>query len=316
MTKATEYTAVFDRIRWQSPERDFVIGYTKDQQCVLGPAKEGELLGGVAYCFHGKWDDHPQHGKQFKFTHFIQKQPHTRHGVVAYMAKHAPGIGPRIAADLYDAFGTDAIVVLRSAPERAAGRCKWLTVAQAKLAAAELEKLVALEETRIGLTDLLAGRGFQGQVHNLAIQQWGIHAPEVIRRDPFVLLVNDYPSAGFNRCDRLYLDLGLPPDRLKRLTICLWHIMREDMNGHTWHRMSGVIERLGQLVSGVEITVAKAKKAIAVGERSGWLAVRDGKWIAEGKKAANEATLAMQLTELCRYSMVPEVRKGKEAVAC
>jgi hypothetical protein len=147
------------------------------------------------------------------------------------------------------------------------------------------------------------------------IRKFGPLAPQRIKRDPFTLLVGEFSGAGFARCDRLYMDLGLSPGRLKRQMICLWHILKTDNDGHTWFLVSSVESRLQQHISGVRVNL---RKAVRLGIKSGWLAVRkqlcrqcggsghDEKsvrcltcngaggswWIADGKKAANERTIA------------------------
>lgn len=297
---------VFDRVRWRSPEGDYVIGYLESKQAVQGPVPdEDALVPGITYEFYGKWTEHPDHGPSFRFTLFTTKVPHSRHGIVAYLMKYARGVGTVVAGKLWDAFGADAVKILRTEPAKAVsvpevGR--WLSLEKAEQAAAVLQSIADLEDTKIGLTNLFAGRGFPAILVEECVERWRILAPQRIQRDPYTLLVHGMSGCGFARCDRLYTDLGLPPGRLKRQVICLWHALHSDSSGHTWVKATVALERMAQLVSGAEL---KPKKAILLGCRARWLARRRDEggvlWLAEGERARHEAHVARKLSELSAW---------------
>lgn len=311
MPELTTHTGVFFRVRWRDPDESStrLIGTLEDGSTVLGRAEEGELVPGLPYEFYGRWKgtDGEGYGRQFEFTQFLKKEPQSKHGVVAYLARYAPGVGPVIASQLFDAFGGDAIKILRTQPDMACLASQHLTMEKAKLAAAALTEIAKFEETKVALTNLFAGRGFPGALIEECIGKWGILAPVRIARDPFCLLVEELPGCGFARCDRLYIDLGLPPERLKRQLVCLWHVLHEDSTGSTWIDAEFATARLGQMIGGAKV---QRKKAILLGVRAGWLAKRrdaNGKlWLAEGQRARNEAYLAEKLL-LLRDWRAPEV---------
>lgn len=306
MAARTDLIGVYANTRFRSTDSTFVIGFLEDGTCVKGNAEEGELIPGCPYQFFGAWEEHAKHGRQFKFQQFLKKEPHSRHGLVAYLERYAPNIGPTLAARLYDAFGSEAVKVLRTQPEQAAAACDRLTIEKAIEASHALKELVALEDTKIELTNLFAGRGFPGALVDACVAKWHILAPAKVRRDPFTLLVNGMTGCGFARCDRLYLDLGLPPDRLKRQVICLWHVINSDMSGNTWIAAHDAMTQLKQHVSGAAV---KPKKAVRAGVLSGWLAKRidaEGKWwLADGQRATNEKYLAERLLDLDALASVP-----------
>lgn len=268
-----------------------------------GNDDQGELVPGMPYRFFGKWDEHHKHGWQFHFRQFVKCEPHSRFGVARYLARYAPGIGSTLANRLFDLYGTDACKVLRTEPDRAAAECKGLNRERAEGAAAALREIVELEDTKIELTNLFGGRGFPGVLTDQCIKRWGILSPKRIARDPFTLLVNDMPGCGFARCDRLYLDLGLNPARMKRQAICTWHVLHSDSTGHTWFPLEVVKRGLMQHVGG---TTPNVNRAVKLAIRAGWLAVKKdeagGWWFAESQKARNERVLAQQITELSQWN--------------
>jgi exodeoxyribonuclease V alpha subunit len=315
MAELTTHTGVFYRFRYRSDDGSgFLIAFLEDNTQILGTCEDGELSPGISYRFYGKWDEHPEHGKRFKFTQFIVVEPHSRHGIIAYLTKYAHGVGSATAAKLYDTFGGEAVKVLRLQPE-AASECvgRWLPIAKARAASEALKELAKLEDTKIELTNLFNGRGFPGALVEECCKKWGILAPARIRRDPFSLLVNGMTGAGFARCDRLYEDLGLPPGRIKRQLICMWHIIKSDSSGHTWFNADAVVEEFRRKIGRPEVEEPardgrKRKKkrgasfVVKFGVRAKWLATqRDDAgvlWIADAERARAEASAAERIIEL------------------
>lgn len=321
----TELVGELSRERWRSREagNDFVIaeivaklvaddGQENESAVIVkGNAPIGEFIPGLTYRFGGRWDDDrvdprtKEVEKQFKFTHFTKAEPHSRYGLVSYLSKFAPGIGPVIAGRLFDEFGTDAVKVLREFPAKAvaalaggSGR-SLLTQEKAEFAADKLKTMGRMEDTKIELVGLFHGRGFPHQLVDQCIKVWGVLAPKRVARDPFSLLVRRLSGCGFARCDRLYNDLGLPTGRLKRQMICLWHSLKSDNAGNTWFPAEQCKTLLEQSVSGVKVNFVRA---VNLGLRSRWLAKyrdSDGKlWLAEFAKAENERVVAERLADM------------------
>lgn len=297
-----EYAKQIWRQREDEGGSPYVIGVLKDERKVKGPISDSEtLFPGITYEFYGKWsEEHPKYGSSFVFSAFVMKVPHSRDGIVTYLEKNCKGIGPVIAGRIYDAFGAESVKVLRTDPARVANTSSLmkmrLSLEMAIEASQALQLIADLEDTKIGLTDLFAGRGFPGALMDECVRKWKIKAPEFIKRDPFVLLVNGMSGCGFARCDRLYTDLLLPPHKLKRQMICLWHALHADSSGNTWITADAAVEKLKQTISGTKL---QPKKAIKLGLRSGWLEkYKDDKgvmWLAEGERGRNEAFVAEQL---------------------
>jgi len=321
----TEFVGELSRERWRSREAnsDYVIAEvrsavqspatglpspTSENQSrdvvVLGNAPVGDFIPGLTYRFGGRWEEDRKDKytgrveRQFKFTHYTKAEPHSRYGLVSYLAKFAPGIGPVIAGRLFDAFGTDAVKVLREFPE-SSGVVALLSLEKAKIASAALKRMGKMEDTKIELVGIFTGRGFPYSLTDACIKVWGVLAPTRIARDPFSLLVRRLPGCGFARCDRLYNDLGLPPGRLKRQMLCLWNALRTGNAGHTWFPAEHCKQTLEQSVSGVRVNFPRAVK---LGLRSRWLAKRTDAggnlWLAEFAKAENEQVVAEKLASL------------------
>lgn len=261
---------------------------------VKGMAEPGELTQGLEYRFYGHDENHPKHGPSFQIKTFVRSKPHTRQGVTRYL-QLAPGIGSVTAAALWGKFQQDAVRILRESPEVAAaavpGRFSKL---KAEEAAAFLREMAALEDCQIELLDLLSGRGFLKKTAQEAIRTWGNRAAERIKYNPYLLMA--FRGCGFLRTDAMYLDLGYPPEKLKRQALCIWHSLASDSEGHTWYPVDHIIKGLQQKIAGAKLngpraaTLAKRAKMIST--------YRDEQqrlWVAERRKAVAEEYVAQYL---------------------
>jgi hypothetical protein len=318
-------TGTLHTIKFRSKEldNDYVIATLTTGETIKGEAPDSEFIIGSSYTFEGTWqlgrEWQGKRQKEFTFKRFTRAEPATRRGLVFYLEKFCPGIGPTLANRIFDEFRELAVKTLRTSPAEVADKVKGIDLETAQTAAKELQKNVKFEETRIELAQLFQGRGFSKQLTNMALKKWGIHAASRIKRDPFCLLVESFPSAGFARCDRLYMDLGRKPGRLKRLMLCIWHQIRESMEGHTWFPAKQILDKLRRDASaGLEDfstdAVQKADqrilKAVSLGVRAGWLMLRrtsEGIFIAEGQAAENEGIVAMHVARLLYQEEQPEV---------
>jgi exodeoxyribonuclease V alpha subunit len=100
----------------------------------------------------------------------------------------------------------------------------------------------------------------------------------------------------------MYVDLGLPLDRLKRRLMCIWRAIRENNDGHTWHPIEVAQVAIAQHITGVPNAAKGWAHAVRLGVKAGWLTTRQdkaGKWfLAEKKAADNEGIIARKLGEL------------------
>ena len=266
-------------------------------------ADEGELKTGLTYRFLGAYHNHPKYGRQFHAKSFVRSKPHGREGIIRYLID-APWIGHSFAQRLWETYQGDAVRMLREQPEEVAAAV-GLLLDRALEASAWLEKEKRIEDCKIELADLLAGRGFPKGTPRLAIKEWGNAAAEVIRKNPYKLMI--FRGCGFALTDKLYLSLGLPPAALKRQVLCAWYGLARDQEGHTWATEGSFVQGLRDRIAGQD---CQPKMAFAIGRRaplgSPLLAGRrdeNGRvWFAEGRKARNEETIAAKVAAMLHES--------------
>lgn len=271
------------------PERRTIVGLLIDGTVIKGKAKRGTLQYGLTYRFSGRWTNHPRWGRQFHFNGFTLSQPAGQRGVTLYLSR-AAGIGPAIAEAIWDAFGDESLRILRDDPERVADAIPGLSVETAQGAADRFAAESTTESTMVELVGLLAKRGFPRTLPDRCFERWGASAPDVIREDPYVLTT--FHGVGFLLCDRLYLELGGDPAAINRQGMCLWHAVRSDVNGHTWHLFNTIAHYLKQSISGADLAPEEAldwaveNNLLVTRTEAGCL------WVAEARLAAHEMRIA------------------------
>lgn len=313
-----EIVGEFSMIRRTFPNDDGTVTIVAtaivegEGQTIRGTVEqEDDLTPGLSYRFAGRWDDHPRWGRQFAFTSYTVDAPHGRAGVLKYLEKFATHVGKKTAERLWEKYGGDAAAVLADTPERVA-EDGLLTLGEALEAAESLQTIAAHRDTIIDLMELFSGRGFPSQTVQACLKRWGVRSPAMIRKNPFALMLNKIPGAGFRRCDTLYQELGMPLDKLKRQMLCGWYWVNSDTSGHTWHRVETVAQAIREAIGGA----ARPKPAIVMGLRSKWLRKRRDEagqlWIAAAGKASAEQVVAERVRDLLtqppRWAGVPQAQ--------
>lgn len=299
-----ELTGRYRRTRWINEEETFLIGQLEDGSTIKGSVVGQPPSFGLTYTFMGNYVTHPQYGRQFEFKSYRVQVPKDKRSVIQYLTKYTEncGIGPVIADRICDEFrADDALRMLREHPTEVAKRVKGLQIENAHKASRQLKMLEKYEETVVELTALFAGRGFSQACIDRCIEKWGALAPSVVRRDPFKMMVMKFPSAGFARCDSLYIDLGLSPTRLKRQLMCVWYFIRSDSSGSTWFTQHQLAHYLRENVSADDVSL---KKVLQLGVRSRWLATEqvagDEVWVSTQVDATDENLIADKLARMMR----------------
>lgn len=295
----TEHLARVSCVKWSDPDSQRVILALADGGSAVGPGTAEQFsTKGQQFRFMGRWAD-GKFGPEFQFVASVLDVAHTEGAVTKYLSDTCRNIGKATAARLWVAYGPDAVRQLREEPEVVA-KDEIMNLPSAQEAAADLAKFARIEKTKVDLFGLLGGRGFGSRVIDRAIATWGVKAPDVIRRDPFALLVRGLPGCGWKRCDKFYTDLRKNPAAMKRQALAAWAAIRDDRTGSTWLDARDV----ANAVMGT-IPRADPYKALILLRRAGWVRVRrDGasRFVTLRERATAEQRIADNIRRLTTRS--------------
>lgn len=282
-------------------------GYIK----IKGPANEGDLMTLQRYSLFGRWRKY-RGEDQFHFTTFIQQEPAGRPAIVNYLVKAGQRnhIGHARANRIFDKFGEDSVRIAREEPETVS-KLTGVRLELCESMSRWLNERKQLEQTTLRLNALLHGRGFPKSLPTKLINIYGNAAEHKIRKDPYSLM--SFTGCGFQLCDKMFLDLGGRPDRLRRQALAGWYGCASNKDGHTWFPVNQVVKEIINRCgpgSNPKKALQLARKigqlredrhgALAIGRTDGnGCVVKAGGevWVAEGRKANKEILLAELISE-------------------
>ncbi len=194
-------------------------GYTVFRAAVADSLSKMTVVGtatnpqqGRHFCARGKYIDHPKFGKQFSATSIVDDVPSSNEGIERYLQSDSfKGIGPKTAAKLVEAFGSETIKVLTEDPERARKAAGLSKKRMVDISSALQQEEDGRESLRFllehGITQRMAHRIFEKYKHKTI---------ELLKEDPYIL-ARDLKGVGFLTADTIATQLGIRPDAPERL---------------------------------------------------------------------------------------------------
>jgi exodeoxyribonuclease V alpha subunit len=182
---------------------------------------------GAEISVHGRWTNHPSHGRQFAWEHLSVRQPSTAPQIVNRL-KTYPGIKDKMAERIVRRFGTDTLTILDSEPQRlleVEGLGKK-TLARVKLHHEEHRGPIADLENR--LLELAVSPRFAKLLH----RRYGEQAMAMLEHHPYKL-AREVQGIGFITADRIARALGVDLDSDERVDAGILHAFEKAENeGH------------------------------------------------------------------------------------
>lgn len=283
------------------------IGKLHDGHTVIGQLSRPVL--GESYIFYGEWKaqkgKYAESGPAFEFSEHEPMVERSKDGIAAFLAKHVPGLGPARSEAIVEEYGLEAIEILRADPRKA-----MVIPGITEKTVASIRTYFESDEgahahARARLNEMFSGFTVPKKVVNNLIKHFKSSAPEVVLKNPYVLL--QIPGMGWEKTDEFaiagakYDRDGL--DRHKAAIVEALNLL--DRDGHTWGA-GPEIEGLAFHLVGSRIRGDAWKEA--VDQR---LVIRvDGEAVGRGveayalpKIAAAEETIARRLVRLAATAL-------------
>ncbi|MHB9038952.1 MAG: SF1B family DNA helicase RecD2 [Armatimonadota bacterium] len=194
---------------------------------------------------HGKFVQHPKHGRQFEVASIEFDRQMNASGLANYLANNPDikGIGPAKARIIAERFGSDFERSLTEEPVRIA------EVAHVPLAVIESLRDHWQETSHINaaLTALAAYGLTHHQVTTL-VKKLGNNAVGVIERDPYII-VGEIDGFGFKRIDKIARQVGISKDNPSRIRAGIVFCVEEALNsGDCWVEYEDLLNRANELL--------------------------------------------------------------------
>ncbi len=213
---------VIERITYHSEEN----GYTVAKLALERPTRHvphwqqeasivGNMVGvnvGEAVELHGRWEVHPQYGKQFTVAGMRSVLPATVAGIEKYLGSGlVRGVGPATAKRVVAHFGAQTLEIIDHQPERLS---EVSGVGQKRLAMinAAWAEQKAIKEVMI----FLQGHGVSAGLATKIYKRYGDGAVRTVQQNPYKL-AEDLYGIGFLTADKIARALGIAADAPQRI---------------------------------------------------------------------------------------------------
>ena len=250
-----ELTGSVERITYYNPENGYSVLrlLPEGSQRLPGLSRDGlvtvvgnlpELTPGEHLRLRGRWDNHPQHGQQFKAEFCEQTLPASVAGIESYLGSGlVKGIGPRLAERIVALFGERTFDVIEQQPERLRE--------VPGIGPDRTRKISVAWDEQKQVKQIMVFLHSHGVSTNLAVKiykTYGEAALETVRNNPYQL-ERDIYGVGFKTADRIAQALGLAHDHPARIEAGLVFALNEMTNdGHVYAPRDVLAQRAVELL--------------------------------------------------------------------
>ena len=169
--------------------------------------------------FHGRWEEHPQYGKQFRFDLAVTVAPKTKQDMLEFLSqlKH---IGPVRARKIMNKFGDSIFDVLENNPQQLTA-ISGITAKRVKTIAKEWNRIKANKDTLFFLNNL----GCTPRQRALIMDCYKEQTIEKVKENPY-RMIHDIPGFGFKTVDRFAMRMDIEYDSPFRAEAAIEYILK------------------------------------------------------------------------------------------
>ncbi len=246
---------VIERITYHSEEN----GYTVAKLALERPTRHlphwqqeasivGNMVGvnvGEAVELHGRWEVHPQYGKQFTVTGIRSVLPATVAGIEKYLGSGlVRGVGPATAKRVVAHFGAQTLEIIDHQPERLS---EVSGVGQKRLAM--INAAWAEQEDIKEVMIFLQGHGVSAGLATKIYKRYGDGAVKTVQQNPYKL-AEDLYGIGFLTADKIARALGIAADAPQRIAAGVEYTLNHaTVEGHVFLPSAELIGKADALLN-------------------------------------------------------------------
>jgi exodeoxyribonuclease V alpha subunit len=207
-------SGLVERVTFHSAESGFCVLRVKvrgqrELVTVLGSA--AEIHAGEHIQASGHWEQHREHGPQFRALFLQMTPPSSREGVERYLASGLiKGIGPHFAKRLVAAFGEAVFDIIEKSPRRLLEVNGIGEMRLGRITAGWADQK-AIREIMVFLQSHGVGTARAVRIY----KTYGSDAIPLVKEDPYRLAC-EIRGIGFRTADQLAARLGIPKDSMLR----------------------------------------------------------------------------------------------------
>ena len=276
---------------------------TEDNELVTITGTLPYIGEGDTVTVYGRWVHNPKYGRQFRVEQFEKQLPADVASILRYLSSGAiHGVGPKTAQRIVDKFGEDSFDVIENHPE-------WLSQIQG-ITSKRAHEISEDFRNKAGIRSaMLFFREFFGAAMTVRIyKKWGGSAVDVAKRNPYVLC-EEIEGIGFERADRMAMQLGIAADSPERLAsgVCYMLSSNAQQNGHVCLPREKLIAAAARLLGADEARVEEAVATLLRDRRIYAVGFESECYLYDRKMYEDEKYIAKKLLLLDRVCAVMDV---------
>lgn len=211
---------------------------------------EGETI-----TVQGAWQVHATFGRQFRVDYFEKKLPTTSGTILKYLSSGAiKGVGPVTAERIVSRYGEDSLDVIENNPD-------WLSDIRG-ISPKKSHEISEAFRQQFGMRTvmLFCNRFFGPSLSVKIFKRYGSAAIDIIESNPYILC-GDIVGIGFNKADKVAMDLGFSFNCSERIEAGIIHLLYESAfsGGHCYLPEEKLIETA---VSSLRVSVEEIVPAM------------------------------------------------------
>ena len=241
----TELTGTVEGIIFRNEENGytvFVLCANDSMETVTGTfplLREGDFV-----TVRGEYSEHDSYGTQFKALSYEIATPQTPEEIETYLAAGIiHGIGPKLARDIVEEFGSEALNIIEKEPDKlrrisGIGRKKIGIITESYKESMGAQRTVMFLQ-KFGIAPNMAMKIFNC---------YGEMATAVLQENPYKM-VNDVEGIGFLTADKVAESMGIDKNSYFRICACVRYCLTEAGNeGHTYLPQDILVKRAAELL--------------------------------------------------------------------
>lgn len=209
-------------------------GYTVNLGKVVDTQEKVTLVGfyipkikKVTFKYYGKWESHPQHGKQFIVESF-EEVAESESEIIAYLASGIiKGIGQKTAERIYAEFGQRSLTIIEKDPEQLL-KIKGITEKKLSLITKSFSDSILMQN----IARYLLPFGISQNITRKVFEKFGSNALSILKSNPYRLC--EIKGITFVTADRVGLKENIFAGDPNRIEKCIEYVIEQyEQKGHT-----------------------------------------------------------------------------------
>ncbi len=241
-----------DRVTYRNATNGYsviqiILEDSKDRITAVGTCPQAKV--GSYVIMTGEFISHPKFGRQFTLHSLTETPPSNSEGIVRYLSSGLiPGIGEKTAERIVNEFGSSALDIIRSEPERVAA-----VSGVGKKKASILHEALAQQSEFDQILRFLVEHQVSPNLSAKIYERFKGKTLEIVKSDPYIL-AREIRGIGFHTADTIALKLGVTPDSPQRLRAGIYFALdAASDDGHCYLTRQALLERARTLL-GIEET--------------------------------------------------------------